>query len=56
MKRLSKGRSKLYRLYDGPWNGSRVPLWGDTMVFSVSGFKGRYIVCVHGEARWEHVL
>lgn len=52
MKRLSKGRAKETPLIGGPWDGSCAMLRGETMVFRVGEFKGRYLF----DGRWEHVF
>lgn len=52
MKRVSKGRAKKTLLSGGPWHGSCAMLRGETMVFRVGDFKGRYLF----DGRWEHVF
>jgi hypothetical protein len=52
MKRLSKGRAKKKLLTGGPWHGGHAMLRGETMVFRVGNFKGRYL----SEGRWVNVL
>lgn len=55
MKRVSRGRAKSYRLMGGPWPDEEAILRGDTMIFSVGEWRGRYVVELSGLAQWEDV-